>query len=72
MIMVGVKPVADALGRVNKLELMSLEELGRPRIDVVVNCSGVFRDLFVNQVPAGDARKKKPSACAQRPLNVVP
>lgn len=50
MIMVGVKPVADALGRVNKLEVISLEELGRPRIDVVVNCSGVFRDLFVNQV----------------------
>merc|ERR1711907_144294 len=40
----------DALGRVNKLELIPLEELGRPRIDVVVNCSGVFRDLFVNQM----------------------
>jgi magnesium chelatase subunit H len=48
--MVGVKPVSDALGRVNKLEVISLEELGRPRIDVVVNCSGVFRDLFVNQM----------------------
>lgn len=48
--MVGVKPVPDALGRVNKLEVLSLEELGRPRIDVVVNCSGVFRDLFVNQM----------------------
>ena len=48
--MVGVKPVADSLGRVNKLELIPLEELGRPRIDVVVNCSGVFRDLFVNQM----------------------
>merc|ERR1712147_588209 len=31
-------------------ELIPLEELGRPRIDVVVNCSGVFRDLFVNQM----------------------
>ena len=50
MMMVGVNPVADALGRVNKLEVIPLEELGRPRIDVVVNCSGVFRDLFVNQV----------------------
>jgi magnesium chelatase subunit H len=50
MWMVGVKPVADALGRVNKLELIPLEELGRPRIDVVVNCSGVFRDLFINQM----------------------
>ncbi|NDG01400.1 MAG: magnesium chelatase subunit H, partial [Synechococcaceae bacterium WBB_32_011] len=28
---IGVKPVADSLGRVNKLELISLEELGRPR-----------------------------------------
>jgi len=32
------------------LELIPLEELGRPRIDVVVNCSGVFRDLFINQM----------------------
>ena len=48
--MVGIAPVADALGRVNKLEVVPLEELRRPRIDVVVNCSGVFRDLFVNQM----------------------
>merc|ERR1711939_766446 len=46
----GVKPMPDSVGRVNKLELVPLEELGRPRIDVVVNCSGVFRDLFVNQM----------------------
>lgn len=50
MMMVGIRPVPDALGRVNKLEVIPLEELGRPRIDVVVNCSGVFRDLFVNQM----------------------
>ncbi|CAM9566287.1 unnamed protein product, partial [Phaeothamnion confervicola] len=47
--LVGVRPVADSLGRVNKLELIPLEALGRPRIDVVVSCSGVFRDLFINQ-----------------------
>eukprot|EP00955_Chlamydomonas_euryale_P001090 12527-Chlamydomonas_euryale.AAC.4 len=50
MMMVGIRPVPDALGRVNKLEVIPLEELGRPRVDVVVNCSGVFRDLFVNQM----------------------
>ncbi|XP_031504289.1 magnesium-chelatase subunit ChlH, chloroplastic [Nymphaea colorata] len=50
MWMVGVRPVADTFGRVNKVEPVSLEELGRPRIDVVVNCSGVFRDLFINQM----------------------
>lgn len=48
--MIGVRPIADTFGRVNRVEAVSLEELGRPRIDVVVNCSGVFRDLFINQV----------------------
>jgi magnesium chelatase subunit H len=50
LLIAGVRPKPDALGRVNKVELIPLEELGRPRIDVVVNCSGVFRDLFVNQM----------------------
>lgn len=48
--MIGVNPISDGLGRVNRVEPVSLEELGRPRVDVVVNCSGVFRDLFINQV----------------------
>ncbi|XWS66347.1 hypothetical protein CRYUN_Cryun05aG0191500 [Craigia yunnanensis] len=48
--MIGVSPVADTFGRVNRVEPVSIEELGRPRIDVVVNCSGVFRDLFINQM----------------------
>ncbi|XP_009793484.1 magnesium-chelatase subunit ChlH, chloroplastic [Nicotiana tabacum] len=50
MWMIGVRPVTDSLGRVNRVEPVSLEELGRPRVDVVVNCSGVFRDLFINQM----------------------
>ncbi|KAL3339131.1 hypothetical protein AABB24_027984 [Solanum stoloniferum] len=50
MWMIGVRPVSDTLGRVNRVEPVSLEELGRPRVDVVVNCSGVFRDLFINQM----------------------
>merc|ERR1711988_243537 len=48
--MLGVRPVPDSIGRVNKLELIPLEDLGRPRVDVVVTCSGVFRDLFINQM----------------------
>merc|ERR1719305_513446 len=46
----GVRPLPDSLGRVNQIEALPLEELGRPRIDVVVTCSGVFRDLFINQM----------------------
>jgi magnesium chelatase subunit H len=63
----GVKPLPDSLGRVNKLELVPLEELGRPRIDIVVNCSGVFRDLFINQMALLD-RAVKMAAEADEPL----
>ena len=69
MWMVGVKPVPDALGRVNKLELLPIEELGRPRIDVVVNCSGVFRDLFINQMNLLDQAVKM-AAEADEPLEM--
>ncbi len=69
MWMVGVKPVPDSLGRVNKLELIPLEELGRPRVDVVVNCSGVFRDLFINQMALLD-KAVKMAAEAEEPLEM--
>ncbi len=64
---VGVKPKPDSVGRINKLELIPLEELGRPRIDVVVNCSGVFRDLFINQMALIDQAVKL-AAEADEPL----
>ncbi|WP_346293576.1 magnesium chelatase subunit H [Sphaerothrix gracilis] len=66
---VGAKPVPDALGRVNKLELIPLAELGRPRIDVVINCSGVFRDLFINQMALLD-KAIKMAAEADEPLEM--
>ena len=67
--LVGVRPVPDSLGRVNKVELIPLEELGRPRIDVVVSCSGVFRDLFINQMNLMD-RGIKMAAEADEPLEM--
>ena len=67
--LVGVKPVPDSLGLVNKLELIQLEELGRPRVDVVVTCSGVFRDLFINQMNLLD-RAVKMAAEADEPLEM--
>jgi len=67
--LVGVEPLPDNLGRVNKLRLIPLEELGRPRIDVVVNCSGVFRDLFINQMALLD-RAVKMAAEADEPAEM--
>jgi magnesium chelatase subunit H len=69
MWMVGARPIPDSLGRINKVELISLEELGRPRIDVVVNCSGVFRDLFINQMALLDQGIKL-AAEADEPLEM--
>ena len=37
-------------GRVARFELVPLAELGRPRIDVLCNMSGIFRDSFQNVV----------------------
>ncbi len=45
--LLGVRPVWDeASRRVTTLEVISVEELGRPRIDVTVRISGFFRDAF--------------------------
>jgi len=41
--LLGVEPVWDSRGRVIDVSLISLEKLGRPRIDVVVQTSGQFR-----------------------------
>jgi cobaltochelatase CobN len=47
--LMGVKPVWEASsGRVTGVEPISLEELKRPRIDVTVRISGLFRDNFPN------------------------
>merc|ERR1712070_1043722 len=69
LMLLGVRPVPDSIGRVNKLELIPLEELGRPRIDVVVTCSGVFRDLFINQMNLLDQAVKM-AAEADEPLEM--
>lgn len=45
--LLGVRPVWDeGSRRVIDLEVISLKELGRPRIDVTVRISGFFRDAF--------------------------
>jgi cobaltochelatase CobN len=49
--LMGVKPVwAAGSGRVTGVEAIPLEELKRPRIDVTVRISGLFRDTFPNLV----------------------
>ena len=44
--LLGVRPVRDALNRTTGVAVIPIEDLGRPRIDVVMTVSGIFRDLF--------------------------
>ena len=44
--LLGTRPLRDALNRTTSVEVIPLSELGRPRIDVVMTVSGIFRDLF--------------------------
>jgi hypothetical protein len=41
--LVGARPVKEGTGRIARFQLIPLEELGRPRIDVLCNMSGIFR-----------------------------
>ncbi|WGH80255.1 cobaltochelatase subunit CobN [Jannaschia ovalis] len=46
MALLGARPRFDHYGRLCGAELIPLVELGRPRIDVVMTLSGIFRDLL--------------------------
>ena len=49
--LMGLRPKWSATGgRVIGLEVIPLSELGRPRIDVTLRISGLFRDMFYNIV----------------------
>ncbi len=48
--LMGARARFDGYGRLCGAELIPLEDLGRPRIDVVMSLSGIFRDLLPNQV----------------------
>jgi magnesium chelatase subunit H len=44
--LMGAAPRFDSFGRLAGAKLVALSELGRPRIDVMMTLSGIFRDLL--------------------------
>jgi cobaltochelatase CobN len=48
MSLMGIRPTWDERGRVTGVEALSRKQLGRPRVDVTLVSSGLFRDLFPN------------------------
>lgn len=48
MSLMGIRPKWDKRGRVTGVEAIPRAELGRPRIDVTIVTTGLYRDLFSN------------------------
>jgi cobaltochelatase CobN len=66
----GVKPVWDRFGRIANVEVIPRAELGRPRVDVVVSATGLYRDHFPN-VMRQIARAVEKVAALDEPDNAV-
>jgi len=48
--LIGARPRFDSYGRLAGAQLIALAELGRPRVDVIITLSGIFRDLLPLQI----------------------
>lgn len=48
--LLGVEPMRDGFGYIRSMKLIPLSELGRPRIDVVVQTSGQLRDIAASRL----------------------
>ena len=46
LVALGATPVWDATGRPTSIRLLSVAELGRPRVDVLLSITGSYRDQF--------------------------
>ncbi len=62
----GAVPVWDAMAnRVSGIEVLPLAKLGRPRIDVTLRISGLFRDLFESQIALFDLAVQRVAALSE-------
>ncbi|MBD5389623.1 cobaltochelatase subunit CobN [bacterium] len=48
--LLGVEPLRDGFGNIRSLRLVPADELGRPRVDVVVQTSGQLRDIAASRL----------------------
>lgn len=48
--LLGVEPICDQFNRVLDIRLIDEKDLGRPRVDVVVQTSGQFRDIAASRL----------------------
>lgn len=64
--LIGARPVWEAeSGRVTGFVVIPLSELGRPRVDVTLRISGLFRDAFPTQIDLVDSAVRAVAALAE-------
>ncbi|MEI7769674.1 MAG: magnesium chelatase subunit H [Chloroflexales bacterium] len=64
--LIGARPIKDGQGKIGRYDLIPLAELGRPRIDVLMTVSGIFRDTFAGTIDQLD-RLVREAAKADEP-----
>ncbi len=57
--LIGMKPIWDDRGKVKGVIPINKKELGRPRIDVMVHASGLYRDMFGDKLKFIDEAIKR-------------
>lgn len=65
--LLGVRPVRNSRGSVYDVEVIPSEELGRPRIDVLVQTSGQFRDIAASRISLMDKAVQLVSELEEEP-----
>ena len=66
--LLGCRPTWEAItGRVSGVEILPLDVLGRPRVDVTLRISGLFRDAFPGQLLLLDDAVRAVAALAEPP-----
>ncbi len=69
--LMGVEPVWDEGGRVVDVKLVPREQLGRPRVDVVLSATGLYRDHFPNAIRQLARAAQLAAEADREPDNVV-
>lgn len=67
--LVGAEPIKEGTGRIVRFDLIPLERLSRPRVDVLASLSGIFRDSFANVVDLLDDMFER-AAGADEPIEM--
>ena len=67
--LVGAEPIKEGTGRIVRYELQPIETVGHPRIDILGNLSGIFRDTFVNIIELLDDLFQRAANADESPEN---